>query len=125
MGFDTLILGGTVIDGTGAPARRADVGIADGKIAAIGNLSGVEAAQIIDAAGKTVTPGFIEMHSHADQTVLGYPTMDSMLHQGITTFVGCMCGQSIAPIGKYYLANQAMRDVFDELTPKLYDDMYN
>lgn len=44
MGFDTLILGGTVIDGTGAPARRADVGIADGKIAAIGNLSGAEAA---------------------------------------------------------------------------------
>ena len=125
MGFDTLILGGTVIDGTGAPARRADVGIADGKIAAIGDLSGAEAAQVIDAAGKTVTPGFIEMHSHADQTVLGYPTMDSMLHQGITTFVGCMCGQSIAPIGKYYLANQAMRDVFDELTPKLYADMYN
>ena len=80
MGFDTLIMGGTVIDGTGAPARRADVGIADGKIAAIGNLSGAEAAQVIDAAGKTVTPGFIEMHSHADQTVLGYPTMDSMLH---------------------------------------------
>ena len=125
MNFDTLILGGTVFDGTGAPGRRADVGIVGGKIAAIGDLSDAAAALTIDASGKVVTPGFIEMHSHADQTVLGYPTMDSMLHQGITTFVGCMCGQSIAPIGKYYLANQAMRDVFDELTPKLYADMYN
>ena len=125
MNFDTLILGGTVFDGTGAPGRRADVGIVGEKIAAIGDLSDAAAALTIDASGKVVTPGFIEMHSHADQTVLGYPTMDSMLHQGITTFVGCMCGQSIAPIGKYWLANQAMRDIFDALTPKLYADMYN
>ena len=54
MGFDTLILGGTVIDGTGAPARRADVGIADGKIAAIGNLSGAEAAPTCTT--RTTTP---------------------------------------------------------------------
>ena len=123
--YDILIQGGTVIDGTGAAAVRADVGIRGDQIAAIGDLSGESAAQVIDARGKVVTPGFIEMHSHADQTLLGYPTMDSMLHQGITTFVGCMCGQSIAPIGKYWLANQAMRDIFDELTPKLYADMYN
>lgn len=122
--YDILIKGGTVIDGTGAAAMEADVAIQDGKIAAIGAIDPAQAHEVIDAAGKTVTPGFIEMHSHADQTLLAYPTMDSMLHQGITTFVGCMCGQSIAPVGRYWLANQAMRDIFDELTPKLYADMY-
>lgn len=123
--FDILIRGGTVIDGTGTPGFCADIGIQDGVIRAIGDLKDEEAVQTICAEGKVVTPGFIEMHSHADQTLLAYPTMDSMLHQGITTFVGCMCGQSIAPIGKYWLANQAMRDIFDEMTPKLYADMYN
>ena len=77
--YDILIQGGTVIDGTGAAAVRADVGIRGDQIAAIGDLSGESAAQVIDARGKVVTPGFIEMHSHADQTLLGYPTMDSML----------------------------------------------
>ena len=122
--YDILIKGGTVIDGTGAAAMEADVAIRDGKIAAIGSIDPSQAREVVDAAGRVVTPGFIEMHSHADQTLLAYPTMDSMLHQGITTFVGCMCGQSIAPVGKYWLANQAMRDIFDELTPKLYADMY-
>lgn len=123
--YDIIIKNGTLIDGTGAPAVQADLAIAGDTIAAIGDLSGEEAKKVIDASGKTVTPGFIEMHSHADETLLAYPTMDSMLHQGITTFVGCMCGQSIAPIGKYWLANQAARDIFDEVTPKLYADMYS
>ena len=64
--FDYLIKNGQLIDGTGSPARRADVGITDGKIAAIGDLSAAQAGTVIDAAGKTVTPGFIDIHRHAD-----------------------------------------------------------
>ena len=63
--FDYLIKNGQLIDGTGSPARRADVGITDGKIAAIGDLSAAQAGTVIDAAGKTVTPGFIDIHRHA------------------------------------------------------------
>lgn len=64
--FDTLIRGGTVIDGTGRPAFAADVAISGGRIAAIGDLSAASAAHVIDAAGRTVTPGFIDIHRHAD-----------------------------------------------------------
>ena len=62
--FDYLIKNGQLIDGTGSPARGADVGITDGKIAAIGDLSAAQAGTVIDAAGKTVTPGFIDTHTH-------------------------------------------------------------
>ncbi|MDL2219264.1 amidohydrolase family protein [Ruminococcaceae bacterium OttesenSCG-928-O06] len=79
----------------------------------------------MNAAGKTITPGFIDMHSHADVTVLLYPQMESMLRQGITTFVGCQCGQSVAPIGRWWLHNQALLDHFMELSPKLFADPYD
>ena len=64
--LDTIIRNGTVIDGTGAPGFRADVAIQDGRIAAVGDLTGREARQEVDAAGLTVTPGFIDIHRHAD-----------------------------------------------------------
>ena len=64
--FDTLIRGGTVIDGTGRPAFAADVAVSGGRIAAIGDLPATSAAHVIDAAGRTVTPGFIDIHRHAD-----------------------------------------------------------
>ena len=64
--FDLLITGGLLIDGTGAPALRGDLAIQDGKIAARGNLTGARAARTIDAAGFCVTPGFLDIHRHAD-----------------------------------------------------------
>lgn len=123
--LDLIFRGAILFDGTGADAYPADVGICGDRIARIGDLKDQEAAQVIDAEGLWLTPGFIDMHSHADQTVLAYPTMDSMLHQGITTFVGCQCGQSIAPIGRYWLGNQAEYDILAKLTPKCYPDMYD
>ena len=85
--YDVIIAGGSVIDGDGGPAVSADVGIRDGRIAAIGSLGAASAARRIDAAGLTVAPGFIDMHNHSDYTILSEPRSESMIRQGVTTMV--------------------------------------
>ena len=95
--FDLLINGGQVCDGTGAPPRRADLGINGERIVAIGDLAGATAKQRIDAAGRVVAPGFIDIHSHSDESVLVEPRLLSTLHQGVTTVVAGNCGSSSAP----------------------------
>ena len=82
MAFDTLILNGTVVDGTGDARYQADVGISGGRIEAIGALGHAEAARRIDATGHVVAPGFIDMHSHSDITLLDDPGGESKAHQG-------------------------------------------
>src|ERR671919_1559444 len=99
--FDRVISGGTVIDGTGSPAIRADVGIADGRIAAVGDLRSSEAAQRLDASGLMVAPGFIDIHSHSDFLVPAEQhgeILAPFLGQGITTIVTGNCGYSPAPV---------------------------
>jgi N-acyl-D-amino-acid deacylase len=96
--LDILIRNGTVIDGSGEPRFRADVGITGGRIAEVGMLEGAEAGTVIDASGHVVTPGFVDMHSHADFTLPILPTADSLVHQGITTAVIGQCGASPAPL---------------------------
>jgi N-acyl-D-amino-acid deacylase len=96
--FDTLIRGGTVIDGTGGPARRADVAIAGDRIEAVALLPDADAARVIDAAGHVAAPGFIDMHSHADFVLPGLPTADSLVYQGFTLAVVGNCGSSPAPL---------------------------
>ncbi len=76
-----------MLDGDGAPARALDVGVRDGKIAAIGSLGAAEARQRIDASGLVVAPGFIDMHNHSDYTILAEPKSESMIRQGVTTMV--------------------------------------
>ena len=100
--FDYLIKNGQLIDGTGSPARRADVGITDGKIAAIGDLSAAQAGTVIDAAGKTVTPGFIDIHRHADGAAFRPGFGEWELCQGLTTIVNGNCGLSITPCSGPY-----------------------
>ena len=77
--FDLLLRGGTVIDGTRAPRFDADVGIARGRIAAIGDLRGRSARETIDATGRIVAPGFIDSHTHDDQALLSQPDMSFKL----------------------------------------------
>ena len=99
MDFDTLIVNGAVVDGTGAPRRRADVGVAGGRIAAVGDLAGHEAAARIDASGSVVVPGFIDMHSHSDVCMLEDPGGESKVFQGVTTEVTGNCAYSPFPSG--------------------------
>ncbi|MCC6222586.1 MAG: D-aminoacylase [Thermoleophilia bacterium] len=101
MGYDLLIVSGRVVDGTGSPARAADVAVRDGRIAAIGELAGAEAERVIDAGGHVVCPGFVDIHSHCD-FILPLPDQAEFLApfaaQGITTLVVGNCGYAPAPI---------------------------
>ena len=94
---DLLILGGTIIDGTGSPRYKADMAIQNGRITAIGNLSNVAAKQVIDATGLIVAPGFIDSHSHSDTCFLADTSCASKLFQGITTEISGQCGSSPFP----------------------------
>ena len=96
--FDILIKNGRVIDGSKAPGFRADVGIQGDRIARVGKIDGTEAGRVIEAAGKTVAPGFIDIHSHGDMTLPACPTADSSIYQGVTTAVIGQCGLSPAPL---------------------------
>ena len=94
--MDLIIRNGTLIDGTRAPRRKADVAISNGKIAAVGKISG-KAKTEIDAAGKIVAPGFIDAHTHDDRLMLSAPDMAPKVSQGVTTVVAGNCGVSLAP----------------------------
>lgn len=94
--LDTLIAHGQVIDGSGTPRRRADVGIEDGYIVALGDLTGQAAHRHIDASGCIVAPGFIDSHAHDDSLLLEHPARHPKLLQGVTTVITGNCGISLA-----------------------------
>src|SRR3984885_789274 len=83
--FDLVIINGHIIDGTGSPWYSGEVGIRDGHIAAIGNLAGAARKHTIDAHGKVVAPGFIDMLGQSEATILVDPRLPSKIYQGITT----------------------------------------
>ena len=93
--FDLVLRNGTIYDGTGTPPTVGDVGIRDGRIAAVGDLSLASATRTISATDKFVCPGFIDIHTHSDISILHTPGMDSSLAQGVTTEVVGNCGFSI------------------------------
>ncbi|HLX85457.1 MAG TPA: D-aminoacylase [Terriglobales bacterium] len=102
--FDIVITNGHIIDGTGSPWYSGDVGIRDGRIAAIGNLSAAERKRTVDAQGKVVAPGFIDMLGQSETTILVDPRLPSKIYQGITTEITGE-GGSAAPLNDTIIAN--------------------
>ena len=96
--LEILIKGSVVVDGTGKPAFKADVGVAEGRVAVVAGSVEQEAARTIDARGLHLAPGFIDPHSHSDLTLLVDPNAESKIRQGVTTEVIGNCGSSPAPL---------------------------
>ena len=101
-GFQLVLRGGTIIDGTGSPGRPADVAISDGRIVAIGNLDGLTANVVINVSGQVVCPGFIDLHSHADRGILKHRSAENYIRQGVTTLLCGNCGSSPTDIEKFF-----------------------
>lgn len=101
--YDLVITGGMVVDGTGNPWFHADVGVKDGRIAAVRDrLDAGRAARLIRAEGLAVAPGFIDIHTHADSDILRIPTADNYVLQGVTTLVGGNCGGHEFPLSELW-----------------------
>ena len=96
--LDLLIRGGTVVDGTGSAPYAADVAVENGRIVEVGTLAGAHARRIISADGKLVTPGFIDIHRHADLAAWRSGFGQPELRQGLTTIINGNCGLSAAPM---------------------------
>jgi N-acyl-D-amino-acid deacylase len=96
--FDLILAGGQVVDGTGAAAYRADVAIQGDRIVAVGDLTIATAGARLNVAGLTVTPGFVDTHTHDDNALLSIPDMTFKVSQGVTTVIAGNCGISLAPL---------------------------
>ena len=97
MEFDLILKGGMVIDGSGGPPFRADIGVIDTMISAVETLDGAESAKVLDVSGHYVTPGFIDAHVHGDLMLLADPIHRAALKQGVTTYIIGQDGCSFAP----------------------------
>jgi N-acyl-D-amino-acid deacylase len=116
MSFDLVLRGGTLYDGSGAPGASGDLGVSDGRIAAIGEVAG-KAKREIDVSGLAVAPGFIDIKTHSDFTLPINPRAESKVRQGVTTEIIGHCGFSVAPVlpGKVEL----LRDYLSPSAPWL------
>lgn len=116
MAHDLIIRGGSVIDGTGTAATDTDLAVDDGRISRIGDLADAEASTTIDATGKLVTPGFVDVHTHLDAQVGWDPMMQSSSFHGVTTVLLGNCGVTFAPLSpgnRRYMAElmEAVEDI--------------
>ena len=110
--YDLVLRRGILIDGTGAPAIQADLGIRADRIAAIGDLGAAAARRTLDIAGLVLAPGFIDVHTHDDAALIARPEMAPKLTQGVTTVIAGNCGISAAPYGARGNPPDLMRLIF-------------
>lgn len=120
--FDVLLRDCLICDGTGAPAKCGSVGVTAGRIAAAGDLRGAKGKVELDGGGRVLAPGFIDVHSHADQTLLSFGHAPNLLYQGITTFVGGNCGSSPAPLGDLWPLSFTEFDAWHDLAQYKYSE---
>ena len=119
--FDLVIQDGFIeVDGTGNSMYKADIAIKDGKIAKIGKYDICDAKKIIDSKGLIVSPGFIDIHSHGDCTVLMFPKAESAIMQGVTTIVVGNCGISPAPLERYWVYQFWEQDFWHDIQPYIF-----
>lgn len=97
--YDIVISGGAVVDGTGSAARVADVAVAGGRIVRVGRVPRSQGRQVIDATGLVVAPGFVDVHTHADD-IADHPFAENFIHMGVTTVVAGNCGASALDIAE-------------------------
>lgn len=107
--YDILIKNGLVFDGKGNKPEKGDIGIKDGEIKKIGDLKEEQAGEVIEAEGKYVAPGFIDLNTHSDThwTIFNFPSQESFLRQGVTTILGGNCGSSLSPV----LNDESLKDI--------------
>ncbi len=98
--FELLLRNAVIFDGTGGARHPGDVGLKDGRIAAVGRLDATDADTVIDLRGRAIAPGFIDVHTHDDRLLLADPSMAPKVSQGVTTVVVGNCGISLAPLGE-------------------------
>src|ERR1700755_2827747 len=97
MAFDLVVKDGMIVDGSGLPRYRADIGVKDGKIAEIGRNNGPAAKETLNAEGRVVAPGFVDGHTHMDAQIFWDPIGTSSCFQGVTSVVMGNCGFTLAP----------------------------
>ncbi len=100
--YDLMIVNGTIVDGSGSPSYVADIAIVGDEIVSIGNLGDATARRTIEADGLIVTPGFIDLHNHADRNILDNPGVENYLRQGVTSLLTGNCGNSPVDLSKYF-----------------------
>lgn len=121
--YDIVIKNGKIIDGTGNPWSKADIGIIGDSIKKIGKINESNSEKVIDATGLYVSPGFIDMHSHTDFTIMPYPKCESSVMQGVTTNVVGNCGYSLAPLNENNL--HLLKGAFSPFSLKDFDYRWN
>lgn len=100
--FDVLIKNGWVVDGTGQPRIKIDIGVRNGKIAAMGGLSSAAATLVVDATGKIVCPGFIDVHTHIEGSIQNNPSAANFLFDGVTSLITGNCGNSAKDLSAFF-----------------------
>lgn len=112
--YDTVIKNVRIIDGSGTPWYRGDIGLRDGRIRKIGLITQTE--NVVDGKDRYAVPGFLDIHSHSDTTLMEYPEAESRILQGITTEIGGNCGLSAAPVSHDAQRREMLRAYVGDLS---------
>lgn len=119
--YEIIIRNGLIVDGSGDVPYRGEIAINGERIVSVSKTAiPGDASRLIDADGQVVSPGFIDVHNHGDLSILYYPRADGFVRQGITTFVGGQCGDSMGPFGDYIGLPWVHSDLYTDITPKMY-----